>query len=74
MNHLNDRESLAGRLEAEQKEEDALRAQWALGDYIAGSCINCGRERVCVCPNGKHRCEKCNYVPEDRAFCPVPLG
>jgi hypothetical protein len=73
MNHLNDRESLAGRIEAEQKEEDALRAQQALGDYTPGSCINCGRVSVCVCPNGKHRCEKCNWVPEDRAFCPVSL-
>ena len=63
--------SLADRISAEQAAESAERAQWALGDYEPYPCPNCGRERLCKCPNGKHRCEKCNWVPEDRAFAPI---
>lgn len=50
----------------------AEEAQWALGDYV-GECPNCKRERLCQCPNGKRRCEKCNWVPEDNDYCPVRL-
>jgi len=52
----------------EQDHEDAEYAAWALGDYDANPCENCGRSRVCICPNGKHRCEKCNWCPEDKTF------
>jgi len=58
------------RLKEEQAAEDAERGAWAFGEYT-GSCLNCGRERLCSCPNGKHRCEKCNWVPEDNAYCPI---
>ena len=46
---------------------------WTMGDYDNGEtgCPNCGRSRLCICANGKHRCEKCNWVPEDGAYCPV---
>jgi predicted RNA-binding Zn-ribbon protein involved in translation (DUF1610 family) len=64
-------QSLSQSIAAQEVEDEALRAQWALGDYEDYSCPNCGRQRVCKCPNGKHRCEKCNWVPEDRAFAPV---
>ena len=63
--------SLADRITADQLADEALKAQWALGDYEPYDCANCGRQRVCKCPNGKHRCEKCNWVPEDRAYAPV---
>lgn len=49
--------------------EQAERASWALGDYISGACVNCGRHRVCKCPNGKTRCEKCNWVEADNEYC-----
>lgn len=55
--------------EAEQKEID----DWWMGDYEnpKGGCPNCGRSRICKCTNGKHRCEKCNWVIEDKKYCPV---
>lgn len=56
--------------DAYQEEDERLRQEWALGDYI-GVCPNCGRHRLCACPNGKSRCEKCNWVPEDNEYCPV---
>lgn len=52
------------------EEEERLHEEWALGDYC-GECPNCGRQRLCECPNGKRRCEKCNWVPEDSTYCPV---
>lgn len=24
-----------------------------------------------VCPNGKHRCEKCNWVPEENTYATI---
>jgi hypothetical protein len=61
------------RLQAEQAAEDAERESWSLGDYTATGCENCGRMRVCSCPNGKHRCEKCNWCPEDHTYAPVSM-
>lgn len=46
---------------------------WSLGDYTGVACVNCGRDRVCECPNGKTRCEKCNWVEGDDAYCSVPI-
>ena len=63
--------SLGDEMAKQYAEEDALREQWALGDYISTPCPNCGRIRLCKCDNGKHRCEKCNWVPEDRSYCPL---
>lgn len=31
------------------------------GDYAGYSCQLCGRQRVVVCGDGEHRCEKCGY-------------
>jgi hypothetical protein len=28
---------------------------------------------LCKTTNGKHRCEKCNWIPEDDAYCPIAL-
>lgn len=52
-------------------EKDDDREQWSLGDYVEGACTNCGRVRVCECPNGMRRCEKCNWVPEIADYCPA---
>lgn len=60
-------------LEKQRNEEDALREAWALGDYVVDPCPNCGRMRLCKCDNGKHRCEKCNWVHENNGYCPVSL-
>jgi len=53
--------------------EDERIDDWEFGDYINHPCPNCGRYRLCECHNGKHRCEKCNWVPEDNDYCLVPL-
>lgn len=49
--------------EEDQKKEEENRAAWQLGEYVNNDCPNCGRHRLCICPNGKHRCEKCNWCP-----------
>ena len=58
----------------EQEREVAEKHAWSLGDYESYPCPNCGRQRLCRCPNGKHRCEKCNWIPEDEFYCPIGLG
>lgn len=60
--------SLSDNWKQGEKEEEERRAQWRLGDYIASDCENCGRRRVCKCANGKHRCEKCNWCPEEKRY------
>jgi hypothetical protein len=54
----------------EKEESDAFYANWALGEYDNGDngCPECGRHRLCICPNGKHRCEKCDWSPEEQKF------
>jgi hypothetical protein len=53
-----------------QDEDRQHREAWRLGEY-AGVCAHCGRERLCVCANGQHRCEKCNWCPELDDYAPV---
>ncbi len=65
--------SLADSINKTQCEEKAERKAWGFGKYMIYPCTNCNRMRLCICPNGKHRCEKCNWVPEDAAYCPVGL-
>ena len=55
------------------KNEQAENEAWTLGDYISEPCVNCGRNRVCECANGKTRCEKCNWVEADNGYCPKAL-
>lgn len=52
----------------DRKKEEENRAAWQLGEYVNKDCPNCGRHRLCICPNGKHRCEKCNWCPEDKVY------
>lgn len=63
-------DDLAKRIGEEQERESLEKEAWYLGDYV-GDCPNCGRQRLCQCPNGKTRCEKCNWVPEDQQYCPI---
>lgn len=51
-----------------EAEEEARRAAWLLGEYTDAPCENCQRFRVCKCDNGKHRCEKCNWCPEEKRY------
>jgi hypothetical protein len=53
--------------------DDADREAWSLGEYDGNPCPNCARQRLCLCPNGKHRCEKCNWCPEDGEYAPINL-
>jgi ribosomal protein L37AE/L43A len=63
-------QTFADSLASDQAAEDAVHAAWQLGDYV-GQCPRCGRHRLCACPNGMHRCEKCNFSPELDGFAPV---
>lgn len=58
----------------EQEEREIL--EWSLGEYDNGEtgCSNCGRHRLCICTNGMHRCEKCNYSPELSGYAPAHLA
>jgi len=58
--------------EQEEKYQEEQNA-WALGDYDNGEngCPHCGRFRLCICQNGKHRCEKCNWSPELNSYAPI---
>ena len=55
-------------------EIEEFEKNWSLGEYDNSEkgCVNCGRHRVCKCPNGKHRCEKCNWCPEDSKYIAEP--
>lgn len=59
----------------DEKEEREI-LEWSLGDYDNGEagCPNCGRNRLCICSNGMHRCEKCNYSPELSGYAPAHLA
>lgn len=64
-------DSFSDLIARQQQEEDQQNHQWVLGDYVSEACPNCGRSRLCKCDNGKHRCEKCNWMPEDNKYCSV---
>ena len=62
--------SLVEQLEKELSLENKEVDEWGLGDYDNGEtgCPKCGRHRLCVCGNGKHRCEKCYWCPEENQY------
>lgn len=62
--------SLADDLDMQRRADAELEKAWTLGEYV-GVCPNCHRDRLCRCSNGKRRCEKCNWVPEDNDYAPV---
>ena len=46
-------------------------SQWSkLGDYDnpENGCPNCGRHRVMIGDDKKHRCEKCSWCVEDNDY------
>lgn len=53
---------------AELERERLERQQYTLGKYVAQRCPNCDRQRLCVCLNGKHVCEKCHWCVEDGEY------
>lgn len=52
--------------------EEKHREEWAALRYVPDACPRCGRARVELCQNGKHRCEKCFWCIEEQQ--PVSLG
>ncbi len=53
------------------EEIDKEIMEWSPIKYVDGSCPKCGRQRLELCENGKHWCEKCNWVVEDnKYYCP----
>lgn len=48
--------------------EEREKSNWAPLKYVNWKCPNCGRLRVEICANGKHWCEKCNWVVEDKEY------
>ena len=51
-------------------DDDLARNAAKSGDYEnpADGCPNCGRHRVMIGDDGKHRCEKCAWCIEDRDY------
>jgi len=60
-------------LHEQDRADEALRAAWRLGDYVVSNCSHCGRARLCICDNGMHRCEKCNWCPELSEYAPTDV-
>jgi len=54
-------------------ETDPKKRWWAYGNYVAGVCPACGRERLMEATDlaGKDRiiCEKCNWEPAANEYC-----
>lgn len=55
-------------LQWDQDKEFEEIETWANVKYIAVACPKCGRQRVELCANGKHWCEKCNWVIQDHKY------
>ncbi len=50
------------------EQEEKEKAEWENLKYVATLCPKCGRQRVELCRNKKHWCEKCNWVIEDQNY------
>lgn len=48
-------------MEKDFKRIDKLKNDYSSISYTGKNCINCGRDRVLKCTNGKKICEKCGY-------------
>ena len=53
---------------ADYKRLDRERKDWSASRYASFDCQKCGRQRVLECQNGKHWCEKCYWVVEDKEY------
>jgi hypothetical protein len=58
------------------EENNAPDVQWDCIKYDNpdNGCPNCGRYRIELCRNGKHRCEKCGWVVEDEIYVGLDIG
>lgn len=64
-----------GETRAQEAAEDLeFQRNWALLDCTGDACEKCSRVRVCNCPNGKRRCEKCGWSPEQKEYVWHPAG
>lgn len=52
------------------EEEDRRRQEQVgkCGSYVDRDCPNCGRQRLMVGEDGKHRCEKCAWCVEESCY------
>lgn len=64
---------MTGKMQMLHDEDQMKREIWELLDYDNGEsgCPMCGRYRLCICKNGNHRCEKCNWCPEICGYATV---
>lgn len=53
---------------AQLAQERLDRVQYTLADYADRPCPNCARQRLCICHNNKHVCEKCHWCVEDGEY------
>jgi hypothetical protein len=64
--------SIFDELVRQQAEEDLIRDrnESKLGEYDnpENGCPNCGRHRVMIGDDKKHRCEKCYWCIEDNEY------
>ena len=63
---------LSEQIGKQQAEEEAFRMRnlEKIGDYDnpENGCPNCGRHRIMIGDDEKHRCEKCYWCIEDNAY------
>jgi ribosomal protein L37AE/L43A len=57
-------------LDYEEEDKWLAKQRAKMGQYQnpPDGCTNCGRNRVMVGDDGKHRCEKCCWCTEDSAY------
>lgn len=64
--------SISDAMNQMQVDQEKTSRDWG-GRYYDGDCPNCGRNRLMLCANKMHRCEKCNWSPELGNYAPIPV-
>jgi hypothetical protein len=56
----------------ERDYDAAVTAAWepASDSYTGAPCAACGRNRIQLCRNQKHMCDKCHFCPETGTYAP----
>ena len=60
--------SLMGSYEEFKEEQDRIQSKMGPYDNPENGCPNCGRHRVMIGDDKKHRCEKCGWCIEDSEY------
>lgn len=54
--------------------ELVIKAGFRAENYTGEKCINCGRNRVMNCLNGRHICEKCGWDADRNNYSELEIN